>query len=71
MEVGFAINISDAPRGAKCESSTAVALCLMCDGADFGTFLCVGGSYSAFPVLVAWLGNNGAASCGRHLHVLT
>ncbi|EJD40514.1 MFS general substrate transporter, partial [Auricularia subglabra TFB-10046 SS5] len=47
--VGFAINISDAGRGPK----------------YFGTFLCVGGSYAAFPVLVAWLGNNVAGQYKR------
>ncbi|KAJ7091872.1 MFS general substrate transporter [Mycena belliarum] len=40
--VGFAINISNAPAGVK----------------YFGTFFCVGGSYAAFPGVVAWLGNN-------------
>ncbi|KAJ7915251.1 MFS general substrate transporter [Mycena leptocephala] len=39
---GFSINISTAPSGVK----------------YFGTFLCVGGAYSAFPGVVAWLGNN-------------
>ncbi|KAJ7461088.1 MFS general substrate transporter [Mycena latifolia] len=39
---GFSINISNAPSGVK----------------YFGTFLCVGGAYSAFPGVVAWLGNN-------------
>lgn len=47
--VGFAINISTAGRGPK----------------YFGTFLCVGGSYAAFPVLVAWLGNNVAGQYKR------
>ncbi|KZV88429.1 MFS general substrate transporter [Exidia glandulosa HHB12029] len=47
--VGFAINISDTSRGAK----------------YFGTFLCVGGSYSAFPILIAWLGNNVAGQYKR------
>lgn len=36
--VGFAINISEAPSGVK----------------YFGTFLVVGGSYAAFPGVVAW-----------------
>ena len=36
--VGFGINISDAPAGVK----------------YFGTFLCVAGSYSAVPGIVAW-----------------
>ncbi|KAJ7646876.1 MFS general substrate transporter [Roridomyces roridus] len=40
--VGFSINISEASSGAK----------------YFGVFLCVGGAYSAFPGIVAWLGNN-------------
>ncbi|KAJ7049979.1 MFS general substrate transporter [Mycena amicta] len=40
--IGFAINISRAPSGVK----------------YFGTFFCVGGSYAAFPGVVAWLGNN-------------
>ncbi|PAV19560.1 MFS general substrate transporter [Pyrrhoderma noxium] len=40
--IGFSINISAAPRGAK----------------YFGTFFCVAGSYAAFPGVVAWLGNN-------------
>ncbi|KAJ6585527.1 MFS general substrate transporter [Mycena capillaripes] len=40
--VGFSINISNASSGVK----------------YFGTFLCVGGTYSAFPGIVAWLGNN-------------
>ena len=35
---GFSINISDAPMGAK----------------YFGTYLCVAGSYAAFPGVVAW-----------------
>lgn len=36
--VGFSINISDAPPGVK----------------YFGTFLCVSGSYAAFPGVVSW-----------------
>ncbi|KAF7358572.1 hypothetical protein MSAN_01195400 [Mycena sanguinolenta] len=39
---GFSINISNAPSGVK----------------YFGIFFCVGGAYSAFPGVVAWLGNN-------------
>jgi len=39
---GFSINISNAPSGVK----------------YFGTFFCVGGTYAAFPGVVAWLGNN-------------
>ncbi|KAJ7621858.1 MFS general substrate transporter [Mycena polygramma] len=39
---GFSINISNAPSGVK----------------YFGTFFCVAGAYSAFPGIVAWLGNN-------------
>ncbi|KAG5636842.1 hypothetical protein H0H81_006635 [Sphagnurus paluster] len=39
---GFAINISNASHGVK----------------YFGTFFIVAGSYSAFPGIVAWLGNN-------------
>ncbi|KAF8507520.1 MFS general substrate transporter [Hysterangium stoloniferum] len=42
LTIGFAIQISDAHRGAK----------------YFGTFFCVAGSYAAFPGVVAWLGNN-------------
>lgn len=38
LVLGFGINISDAPRGAK----------------YFGTFFCVGGSYAAFPGVIAW-----------------
>jgi hypothetical protein len=38
--IGFAINISDAPAGAK----------------YFGTFLCVAGAYSGFPGVVTWYG---------------
>jgi MFS family permease len=40
--VGFSINISAAPPGAK----------------YFGTFLVVAGSYASFPGVVAWLGSN-------------
>ncbi|KAJ7739084.1 MFS general substrate transporter [Mycena maculata] len=40
--IGFSINISNAPSGVK----------------YFGVFFCVGGAYSAFPGVVAWLGNN-------------
>ncbi|KAG9226994.1 hypothetical protein CCMSSC00406_0008966 [Pleurotus cornucopiae] len=47
--VGFAINISDAPSGVK----------------YFGTFLVVGGSYAAFPGVVAWNGNNLAGQYKR------
>lgn len=36
--IGFSINISPAPRGAK----------------YFGTFFCVAGSYASFPGVVAW-----------------
>lgn len=36
--IGFAINISDARIGVK----------------YFGTFLCVSGSYAAFPGVVSW-----------------
>lgn len=36
--IGFSINISDASIGAK----------------YFGTFLCVAGSYSAFPGVISW-----------------
>ncbi|KAF9039625.1 MFS general substrate transporter [Hymenopellis radicata] len=42
MLVGFSINISDVPPGAK----------------YFGTFFCIAGSYAPFPGIVAWLGNN-------------
>ena len=38
--IGFSINISDVPRGAK----------------YFGTFFCVAGSYASFPGVVAWCG---------------
>ena len=38
--IGFSINISDVPRGAK----------------YFGTFFCVAGSYASFPGVVAWYG---------------
>ncbi|KAI8996642.1 MFS general substrate transporter [Trametes punicea] len=55
--VGFAINISDVSIGAK----------------YFGTFLIVGGSYAAFPGVVAWLGNNLAGhykrGVGMALHI--
>ncbi|KAH9919552.1 MFS general substrate transporter [Fomitopsis serialis] len=47
--VGFSINISDATIGAK----------------YFGTFLCVSGSYAAFPGIVTWLGNNMAGQYKR------
>ncbi|EJD40519.1 MFS general substrate transporter [Auricularia subglabra TFB-10046 SS5] len=47
--LGFAINISDAPRGVK----------------YFGTFFCVAGSYGAYPPLVSWLGNNSAGQYKR------
>lgn len=36
--IGFAIQISNAPRGVK----------------YFGTFFCVAGSYATFPGVVAW-----------------
>ena len=36
--IGFAVNISDAPNGAK----------------YFGTFFCIAGLYAAFPGTVAW-----------------
>jgi hypothetical protein len=36
--IGFSIQISNAPRGAK----------------YFGTFFCVAGSYASFPGVVAW-----------------
>ncbi|EJU06610.1 MFS general substrate transporter [Dacryopinax primogenitus] len=42
LAIGFGINISSAPSGAK----------------YFGTFLCVAGSYAPFPGVIAWLGNN-------------
>ncbi|KAG6907011.1 hypothetical protein DXG01_010914 [Tephrocybe rancida] len=55
--IGFSINISSAPHGVK----------------YFGTFLVVGGSYSAFPGIVAWLGNNLAGQykrgIGMALHI--
>ncbi|KAI0922612.1 hypothetical protein AcW1_002787 [Taiwanofungus camphoratus] len=55
--IGFAINISDVAVGVK----------------YFGTFFCVGGSYAAFPGLVAWLGNNLAGQykrgIGMALHI--
>ncbi|EJD01968.1 MFS general substrate transporter [Fomitiporia mediterranea MF3/22] len=57
MLIGFTINISPAPHGVK----------------YFGVFLCVGGSYSAFPAIVAWLGNNLAGQykrgVGMALHI--
>jgi MFS family permease len=40
--IGYSINISNASPGAK----------------YFGTYLCVAGSYAAFPGVVSWLGNN-------------
>ncbi|KAJ3714646.1 MFS general substrate transporter [Lentinula guzmanii] len=45
--IGFSINIADVSSGAK----------------YFGTFLIVAGSYSGFPGIVAWLGNN---LCGQY-----
>ncbi|THH06988.1 hypothetical protein EW145_g3694 [Phellinidium pouzarii] len=55
--IGFAINISAAPRGAK----------------YFGTFFCVAGSYASFPGVVSWLGNNLAGQykrgVGMALHI--
>jgi len=47
--VGFIINITNAPRGVQ----------------YFGMFLCTAGSYGGFPGVVAWLGNNLAASYKR------
>lgn len=47
--IGFSINISTAPHGVK----------------YFGTFFVVGGSYAAFPGIVAWLGNNLAGQYKR------
>ncbi|KAF8153406.1 MFS general substrate transporter [Crassisporium funariophilum] len=47
--IGFSINISNVPSGVK----------------YFGTFFCVGGSYAAFPGVVAWLGNNLAGQYKR------
>jgi len=47
--IGFAINVSNASHGAK----------------YFGTFLCVGGTYAAFPSIVSWLGNNVAGQYKR------
>lgn len=47
--IGFSINISDVRHGIK----------------YFGTFLVVGGSYAAFPGIVAWLGNNLAGQYKR------
>lgn len=49
LTLGFAINISNAPRGAK----------------YFGTFFCVAGSYATFPGVVSWLGNNVAGQYKR------
>ncbi|KAJ3536287.1 hypothetical protein NM688_g6858 [Phlebia brevispora] len=55
--IGFAINISNAPIGAK----------------YMGTFFCVSGSYAAFPGIVSWLGNNLSGqykrSVGMALHI--
>ncbi|KAH7921928.1 MFS general substrate transporter [Leucogyrophana mollusca] len=55
--IGFAINISDAPNGAK----------------YFGTYFCVIGSYAAFPAVLSWLGNNLAGQykrgVGMALHI--
>ncbi|TFK31526.1 MFS general substrate transporter [Crucibulum laeve] len=55
--IGFSINISDAATGVK----------------YFGTFFVVAGSYSAFPGIVAWLGNNLAGQykrgIGMALHI--
>lgn len=56
--IGYAINISNAHNGAK----------------YFGTFLCVGGSYGAFPGVVTWYGpsfvlGNGEVS-GYHIYRL-
>ncbi|KAI9056478.1 MFS general substrate transporter [Trametes sanguinea] len=55
--VGFAINITDVPIGAK----------------YFGTFLVVAGAYAGFPGVVAWLGNNLAGhykrGVGMALHI--
>ncbi|KAG6862812.1 hypothetical protein C0993_001390, partial [Termitomyces sp. T159_Od127] len=54
---GFAINISNVTHGVK----------------YFGTFFVVAGSYSAFPGVVAWLGNNLAGQykrgIGMALHI--
>lgn len=47
--IGFSINISNVAPGVK----------------YFGTFLCVTGSYSAFPGVVSWLGNNLAGQYKR------
>ncbi|KAG9310071.1 MFS general substrate transporter [Chiua virens] len=47
--IGYCINISNAPNGLK----------------YFGTFLIVLGSYSSFPGVVAWLGNNLAGQYKR------
>ncbi|KAG2124869.1 MFS general substrate transporter [Suillus clintonianus] len=55
--IGFSINISTAPSGAK----------------YFGTFFIVMGSYAAFPGVVSWLGNNLAGQykrgVGMALHI--
>ncbi|THH07739.1 hypothetical protein EW145_g3188 [Phellinidium pouzarii] len=55
--IGFAINISAAPRGVK----------------YFGTFFCVAGSYTSFSGVVSWLGNNLAGQykrgAGMALHI--
>jgi hypothetical protein len=42
--IGFSIQISNAPRGAK----------------YIGTFFCVAGSYASFPGVVAWSVNSGS-----------
>ncbi|KAF5375707.1 hypothetical protein D9615_009368 [Tricholomella constricta] len=47
--IGYAINISNVPNGVK----------------YFGTYFVVGGSYAAFPGIVAWLGNNLAGQYKR------
>ncbi|TFK52784.1 MFS general substrate transporter [Heliocybe sulcata] len=47
--IGFAINITDAPTGAK----------------YFGTFFCVVGHYAAFPGGITWLSNNMAGQYKR------
>jgi len=47
--IGFTINITDAPVGAK----------------YFGTFLCVTGHYAAFPGGITWLSNNLAGQYKR------
>src|ERR1700733_1547637 len=43
--VGLIINITNAPRGVQ----------------YFGMFLCSAGSYSGFPGVVAWLGNDASS----------